>query len=51
MKYFLMLLFAMLIGMGCTFSVNLVQSEGKANDVVDETTSNEPNLSIPAEVI
>jgi hypothetical protein len=29
----------------CTLSVNMVHTEGEASDVVDETQSNEPNVS------
>lgn len=36
----------------CTYSINMVHTQGEATDVVDETQSNEPdikpNLSIPA---
>jgi hypothetical protein len=36
----------------CTYSINMVHTQGKASDVVDETQSNEPDvkadLSIPA---
>lgn len=30
---------------GCTYSINNVQTEGKASDVVDETDNVEPNIS------
>ncbi len=30
---------------GCTYSITQVHTEGTANDVVDETQSNTPNVS------
>ena len=36
----------------CTYSINMVHTQGQASDVVDETQSNEPDVkadvSIPA---
>ena len=29
----------------CTYTVNVVHTEGTASDVVDETTSQQPNIS------
>lgn len=40
---------------GCTYSINMVHSEGQATDVIDETQTNEPDISpeitIPAGAI
>jgi len=37
---------------GCTYSINMVHTEGQASDVVDETqtpsTTVSPNVNIPA---
>lgn len=37
---------------GCTYSINMVHTQGQASDVVDETQSNQPDikpvLEIPA---
>ena len=30
---------------GCTYSINMVHTEGSASDVVDETQANTPNVS------
>ena len=39
----------------CTYSINMVHTEGMADDVVDETASNaavvSPTLSIPASAL
>jgi hypothetical protein len=55
MKYCLILLLSLVIGVGCTLSVNLVQVDGKAKDVVDETTTNTPTVTptvtIPSEIL
>lgn len=51
---FVSLLAGILIGCltACTYSINMVHTQGSASDVVDETQSNEPDvkadLSIPA---
>ena len=43
---FIALSFCLLVTMtGCTYSINNVQTEGKASDVVDETDNVEPNIS------
>lgn len=38
----------------CTYSINMVHTQGQADDVVDETQENRPevspNVSIPASV-
>ncbi len=35
-----------LVGLSaCTYSINMVHTEGRAEDVVDETQSNRPNIS------
>lgn len=40
---------------GCTYSITQVHTEGQASDVVDDTQTNDadvsPTLSIPASVI
>lgn len=40
---------------GCTYSINMVHTEGSASDVVDEdqspSTSISPTVSIPAAVL
>jgi len=40
---------------GCTYSINMVHTEGSASDVVDETQAPtddiSPTLSIPAKMI
>lgn len=37
---------------GCTYSINMVHTQGKADDVIDETSSATPNtnmnISIPS---
>jgi len=30
---------------GCTYTITMVQTDGKAADVVDETATNTPNIS------
>lgn len=44
-----------IIAVGCNLSVNLVQTDGKADDVVDETTEVAPTITptvnIPSEII
>lgn len=30
---------------GCTYSINMVHSQGEATDLIDETQSNEPDVS------
>lgn len=46
------ILFCCLILCGCTYSINMVHTQGEASDVVDETQANEPdvkpNLNLPA---
>lgn len=43
---FIGLTFALLLlTSACTYSINNVQTEGKASDVVDETQTNEPDIS------
>lgn len=41
-----------LIFTSCTYSINMVHTQGESSDVIDETQSNEPdikpNLTIPA---
>lgn len=32
---------------GCTYSINMVHSEGEATDVIDEVDDNTPRLAIP----
>jgi hypothetical protein len=46
MKKFTLLLVISLILMGCTYSITMVHTQGKASDVVDETTNNTPSTSI-----
>lgn len=29
---------------GCTYSINMVHTQGQASDVVDETQSNQPDI-------
>ena len=31
----------------CTYSINLIDSEGKAIDVIDQTSDTDPQISIP----
>jgi hypothetical protein len=31
---------------GCTYSINMVHTQGKADDVIDETSSATPNTDI-----
>lgn len=45
MKAFLMLAVAFFL-CGCTYSINLIHSEGEATDMVDETQS--PTANVPA---
>jgi len=51
---FLCLLSVSLV-VGCTYSLNVVHTQGTASDTVDETQSNQPDvsptLSIPAAVL
>ena len=30
---------------GCTYSINMAHTQGTATDLIDETQSNEPNVS------
>lgn len=45
------LAFIALVGMlmtflqSCTYSINMVHSQGQADDVIDETSSNAPDIS------
>lgn len=58
MRVLIYFLSALIIGIltgvmcSCTYSINMVHTQGSASDVVDETQSNEPDikadLSIPA---
>jgi len=58
MKLLSIVLLILLIGalkiilVGCTYSINMVHTQGQASDVVDETQSTEPdispNITIPA---
>ncbi len=34
----------------CTYSINMVHTSGKADDVVDETQSNTPSTSVSPEI-
>lgn len=31
---------------GCTYSINMVHSNGRATDVIDETSTNSPSTSL-----
>lgn len=44
MKYSILIVICLGL-IGCTMSVNMVHTEGEATDVVDETQSNEPDVS------
>lgn len=35
----------MILLSSCTYSINMVHTQGKASDVVDETQSNQPDIS------
>lgn len=35
-----------LIVVSCTYSITMVHTEGEANDVVDETSTNTPSTSL-----
>lgn len=41
-----LLLLVPLFFMSCTYSINLVHTEGRANDVIDETNTNAPKLNV-----
>lgn len=51
MKFILALMWTIML-VSCTYSINMVHTQGQAEDVVDETQSAEPDvktdLSIPA---
>lgn len=59
MTYFVLLVFAVFAGAmflcSCTYSINMVHTEGHAQDVVDETQKADadvsPTLSIPASAL
>ena len=43
-----LLLFSVCVGLiltSCTYSINMVHTQGEAKDVVDETQAAEPNIS------
>jgi hypothetical protein len=40
-------LLLMFVLSGCTYSINMVHSEGEASDVIDEVDDNTPRLAIP----
>jgi len=42
-KLFLMI-FAAMVAVGCVQNISQVHTEGEATDVVDDTTSNTPNV-------
>lgn len=44
MKFLTIPICAMIFS-ACTYNVSMVHTEGTASDVIDETTSNEPNVS------
>lgn len=44
MKLYIFLLFFLLSS--CTYSVTMLITEGKSSDVVDETASNTPSVSV-----
>lgn len=55
MKYIIMYGIMLNALTGCTYSINMVHTEGSASDVVDETQSAHPNivptLNIPVKAI
>ncbi len=50
MRNFLMMIGAILLLHSCTHSVTMVHTEGQASDVVDETATNTPSVSVPVSV-
>jgi len=47
MKY-LLGIFIMFTCVSCTYSITMVYTKGTATDVVDETATNTPTISVPA---
>ncbi len=35
----------MILFTGCTYNISMAHTEGQANDVIDDTQSNQPNVS------
>lgn len=41
------IILAMFVLNGCSYSINMVHTEGTATDLVDETQTTNPTLTIP----
>jgi len=35
---------------GCTYSINMIHSEGTATDLIDENQTAEPDISVPVDL-
>lgn len=44
-KYMIKLIILSLFLISCTYSINMVHTQGEATDVIDETSANTPNIS------
>lgn len=49
MKYLICLISCLCLS-ACTLTMNMVHTQGQADDVVDETTTNTPSTSVSAPV-
>lgn len=47
---YILLFFLPFILVGCTYSITMVHTQGKASDVVDETATNTPSTSVTPSV-
>lgn len=45
MKKMIFLALACILNAGCVLNMNMIHTEGTADDVVEDTTTNEPNVA------